>query len=46
MQWLPRIEKSTPVSKPVAGLTRLPGGLKVQTRVKAGPTCPTCRNKT
>jgi hypothetical protein len=39
MQWLPRLEKSISVTTPAAGLTRLPAGLKVQTRVKAGPTC-------
>jgi hypothetical protein len=32
-QWLPRREKSMPMSKPAPGLTRLPAGLKVQTRV-------------
>jgi hypothetical protein len=30
-------EKSTPVSKPAPGPTRLPKGLKVRTNVKAGP---------
>ena len=45
MQWLPRREKSTPVTKPAPGLTRLPAGLKVQTNVKAGPTCASCINK-
>jgi hypothetical protein len=37
MQWLPRDKKPTPISQPKAGLTRLPAGLKVQTRVKVGP---------
>ena len=41
MQWLPRREKSTPVTKPAPGLTRLPVGLKVRTSVKAGP-CSAC----
>jgi hypothetical protein len=39
MQSQPQREKSKPVSKPAPGLTRLPAGLKVQTHVKAGPTC-------
>jgi hypothetical protein len=41
MQWQPKREKSTPVTKPMtkpaAGRTRPPAGLKVQTHVKAGP---------
>ena len=37
MQSRPKSAKSTPVSKPAPRLTRLPAGLKVQTRVKAGP---------
>src|SRR4051794_10671174 len=36
--------KPTPVTAPAAGLTRLPAGLKVQTRVKAGPICSTCKS--
>jgi len=42
MQSQVRPEKSKPVTNPAPGLTRLPAGLKVQTRIKAGPTCPTC----
>ncbi len=39
MQFRITSAKSTSVTKPAPGLTRLPAGLKVQTRVKAGPTC-------
>jgi hypothetical protein len=39
MQFKIASERSTSVTRPAAGLTRLPAGLKVQTRVKAGPTC-------
>jgi hypothetical protein len=47
MQFRITSAKSTSVTKPAAGLTRLPAGLKVQTRVKAGPGgCMFCPKKT
>ena len=35
-------ERPRLVAAPAPGLTRLPAGLRVQTRVKAGPTCASC----
>jgi hypothetical protein len=45
MKFRVKSEKTTPVTKPAPRLTRLPAGLKVQTRVKAGPTCSSCLPK-
>jgi hypothetical protein len=40
MQFRITSAKTTPVTQPAPGLTRLPAGLKVETRVKVGPDCP------